>query len=75
MPQYRPTTQVIPVIVFRSHQSISNGNQLPIRYGVVVSKQGSVIDIKIQLERLCGIPRKQLALIDVYESTVYDIIE
>mmetsp|Transcript_4923 Transcript_4923/g.7180 ORF Transcript_4923/g.7180 Transcript_4923/m.7180 type:complete len:655 (+) Transcript_4923:778-2742(+) len=75
IPQQQITTRTIPVLFFRSAPAGSANTRLvPLRYCVQVPKNGCVGDIKHALSGLCGIKPTQLALCDVYENSIYEIL-
>jgi hypothetical protein len=46
-----------------------------VRYGVMV-KHGSLgVHVQQALSELCGIPTERLALCDVYENSIYEIMK
>ncbi len=64
------TTMVIPVLVH-----FADGNRKPVRYGVKVRRQGFVSDLKNAVANLSQILANKLVLTDVYESSIYKLLD
>ena len=60
----------MPVLVF------GDGGGIPVRYNVRVRRDGRVDQLRQALARVCGgISPTRLAICDVYESAIYDILQ
>jgi len=66
IPQVNDLTRLVPV-------TVSNGTN--VRYLVDVRKSACVGDLRSELSNLCGIPVQRLAICDVYEHSIYDILK
>jgi len=77
IPQDRESNRIIPIVLFRSNSraSISLPELIPTRFSIIVNKNGSVFDLKVQLEKKCGISRTRMIIGDIYENSVYDIMQ
>ena len=72
IPQLSRFGKVIPIILFRTGGATI---ELPMRYGVVAGKDARVLDVKSSLARLSGIDVGNLAICDVYQSSIYEIFD
>ncbi|GFH52642.1 hypothetical protein CTEN210_09118 [Chaetoceros tenuissimus] len=72
IPQLSRFGKVIPIILFRKGGAFV---ELPMRYGVVAGKDASVLDVKSSLAKLSGIDAGNLAICDVYQSSIYEIFD
>ena len=62
--------RIVPIILFRA----SLPSKPPMRYGISVPKHATMGDIKLQLSSLSQIPASGLAICDIYQSSLYEII-
>ncbi|VEU40165.1 unnamed protein product [Pseudo-nitzschia multistriata] len=63
-------TVAVPVLVH-----FSDGNRKPVRYGVTLRKQASVLDLKRAVASLSKIPPEKLIVTDVYENSIYKLLD
>ena len=70
IPQLSSFGRIIPIIMF----SANSHSVPPTRYGIVVSKNAHLSDVKLQLSRLSGVPIERLSICDIYQSKIYEII-
>ena len=72
-------TRLIPILLYREKKTTANdddhGVVVPVRYGVTVSRTGTVADLRLTLSGLCGVPQSRLVVCDVYEHSVYEILQ
>lgn len=69
IPQMDKMTVVIPVFVFRQ-----GGSSVPYRYGITLPRQSFVADLRRTLAEMTGIPPDRLILCDIYDNTVYELL-
>ena len=67
IPQLENLTRFVPIMM------VNKG--VNVRYLVEVSRSGFVEDLKKELSIACGISVQRLALCDVFEHTIYDILK
>lgn len=61
--------QFIPIILFERQDTP------PRRYGVMLPKNSTIADMKVALCRLSDVPVERLAICDVYEASIYEILD
>ena len=79
IPQTLNTTVTIPVFLFRrDHDYVNGTTQLsakkPFRYGVTVPRNSLVADLRRALAELCRLPEEDLTLCEIYDCTIYQLI-
>ena len=74
IPKHSSRTKVIPITLFKLKRHKNQWNEMPVRYEVVVSKLGRIIDLKTQLEKLSGVDKMHLQIGEIYENTIYDLL-
>lgn len=77
IPQLSKMTVTIPVLVFRgggAAAGVGETNALPMRYGVTLQRQCLAADLKLELAKLTGISSSRLILCDIYENSIYDVL-
>jgi len=62
--------RIVPIILFRANLP----SEQPMRYGISVPKHATLGDVKLQLSSLSQIPTSKLAICDIYQSSIYEII-
>ena len=62
--------RIVPIILFRANLP----SEQPMRYGISVPKHATLGDVKLQLSSLSQIPTSRLAICDIYQSSIYEII-
>jgi ubiquitin carboxyl-terminal hydrolase 4/11/15 len=72
IPQVQKVTMSVPVVVFRKP---SNQPHPPYRYGNTIPRQCCIADLKKAVSRLAGIPATHLVVADIYENTVYELLD
>ena len=70
IPQPGAATPVaIPILVY-----FADGAKKPVRYGITIRRQACMLDLKKSLSELSGIPVGNIILADVYENTIYELL-
>ena len=62
--------RIVPIILFQANLP----SEQPMRYGISVPKHATLGDVKLQLSSLSQIPASRLAICDIYQSSIYEII-
>jgi ubiquitin carboxyl-terminal hydrolase 4/11/15 len=71
LPQWQDQMRTLFILVFR----LGEGEPcLPTRYGVTVKRGSLGVNVQQALSELCGIPSERLAICDVCENSIYEIL-
>jgi ubiquitin carboxyl-terminal hydrolase 4/11/15 len=79
IPQHQNLQMTISILVFRTpprnHESSKDNNdKIPLRYGVSLSRNSLVADLRRELSGLIGVPPNRFILCDIYENSVYELL-
>jgi ubiquitin carboxyl-terminal hydrolase 4/11/15 len=70
IPQLSNFGTILAIVLFRANLPA----EPPQRYGILVPKHAQISDVKHQLSSLSQIPTERLAICDIYQSNIYEII-
>jgi Ubiquitin C-terminal hydrolase len=70
IPQLSNFGTIVVIVLFRADLPA----EPPQQYGILVPKHAQISDVKQQLSALSQIPTERLAICDIYESNIYEII-
>jgi len=71
IPQLSNFGTIVAIVLFRANLPA----EPPQRYGILVPKHAQMNDVKHQLSVLSQIPTERLAICDIYQSNIYEIID